>query len=185
MHVDFDCLFDKGLTLPRPELVPFRLTPNMVDGMGVLGYEGTFRRSMEVCISVLRENKDMLLSVIEPFLRDPTVAWGRDGRAQRRGDQNISASHTGGVKPFGDSENKDAENALLRISERLQGVYNIRHPKARRIREAYARRRQSGPFSGLGAGKEDALPLSVPGQVQRLIDEATSEANLAQMYVGK
>jgi hypothetical protein len=30
VHVDFDCLFDKGLTLLRPEIVPFRLTPNMV-----------------------------------------------------------------------------------------------------------------------------------------------------------
>ena len=27
VHVDFDCLFDKGLTLARPEIVPFRLTP--------------------------------------------------------------------------------------------------------------------------------------------------------------
>ena len=33
VHVDFDCLFDKGLTLQRPEIVPFRLTPNMVDAM--------------------------------------------------------------------------------------------------------------------------------------------------------
>lgn len=24
VHVDFDCLFDKGLTLPTPEIVPFR-----------------------------------------------------------------------------------------------------------------------------------------------------------------
>jgi serine/threonine-protein kinase ATR len=33
VHVDFDCLFDKGLTLQKPEIVPFRLTPNMVDAM--------------------------------------------------------------------------------------------------------------------------------------------------------
>ena len=30
IHVDFDCIFDKGLSLQRPEIVPFRLTPNMV-----------------------------------------------------------------------------------------------------------------------------------------------------------
>lgn len=30
IHVDFDCLFDKGLGLKRPEIVPFRLTPNIV-----------------------------------------------------------------------------------------------------------------------------------------------------------
>ena len=32
---------------------------------------------------LLRDNKETLLSVLEPFLRDPTVAWGRSGRAQR------------------------------------------------------------------------------------------------------
>ena len=26
VHVDFSCLFDKGLALEKPELVPFRLT---------------------------------------------------------------------------------------------------------------------------------------------------------------
>lgn len=36
--------FEQGLCLPTPETVPFRLTRDFVDGMGVLGYEGTFRR---------------------------------------------------------------------------------------------------------------------------------------------
>lgn len=33
-------LFDKGQLLNVPEIVPFRLTHNLVDGMGILGYEG-------------------------------------------------------------------------------------------------------------------------------------------------
>ena len=32
--------------------------------------------------------------------------------------------------------------------------------------------------------QDEALPLSVQGQVQRLIDEARAEENLAQMYIG-
>ena len=48
VHVDFDCLFDKGLALARPEIVPFRLTPNMVDAMGPTGFEGVFRAAAEV-----------------------------------------------------------------------------------------------------------------------------------------
>lgn len=35
IHVDFDCLFDKGLGLKRPEIVPFRLTPNIVSKQGI------------------------------------------------------------------------------------------------------------------------------------------------------
>uniref|UniRef100_A0A7S1BX17 non-specific serine/threonine protein kinase n=1 Tax=Corethron hystrix TaxID=216773 RepID=A0A7S1BX17_9STRA len=30
VHVDFDCIFNKGLNLPRPEVIPFRLTVNMI-----------------------------------------------------------------------------------------------------------------------------------------------------------
>ncbi|CAB1117116.1 unnamed protein product [Ectocarpus sp. CCAP 1310/34] len=69
VHVDFDCLFDKGLSLARPEIVPFRLTPSMVDGMGLCGFEGVYRRVMETSMSVLRTNRETLLSVLEPFLQ--------------------------------------------------------------------------------------------------------------------
>ncbi len=37
VHVDFSCLFDKGLELDTPEVVPFRLTQNVVDGLGIAG----------------------------------------------------------------------------------------------------------------------------------------------------
>lgn len=63
------CLFFQGLTLARPEIVPFRLTPSMVDGMGLCGFEGVYRRVMETCMSVLRTNRETLLSVLEPFLQ--------------------------------------------------------------------------------------------------------------------
>lgn len=185
VHVDFDCLFDKGLTLSRPEIVPFRLSLNMIDAMGLTGKEGTFRRTMEVCIGVLRDNKEMLLSVLEPFIRDPTVAWGRVGRAQQRSASTSATSFsTATVAPTINHENADAKLALAKISERLNGVYNIIHPNQDEIVLAYYSRKAIAPSRGIGALKEEALPLSVPGQVQRLIDEATAEANLAQMYVG-
>ena len=63
-HVDFNCLFDKGLTFEKPELVPFRLTHNMVDAMGAYGYEGPFRRSSELTYGLLRQNKDTLMTVL-------------------------------------------------------------------------------------------------------------------------
>lgn len=36
--------FEQGKILPTPETVPFRLTRDIVDGMGVTGTEGVFRR---------------------------------------------------------------------------------------------------------------------------------------------
>ena len=50
VHVDFSCLFDRGLTLERPELVPFRLTQNMLDGFGPAGPDGAFRRCCEITL---------------------------------------------------------------------------------------------------------------------------------------
>lgn len=72
-HVDFNCLFDKGLTFEKPELVPFRLTHNMVDAMGPYGYEGPFRKSCELTYRLLRQSKDTLMTVLETFLYDPTT----------------------------------------------------------------------------------------------------------------
>ena len=52
VHVDFSCLFDKGLLLEKPEMVPFRLTQNIIDGFGVSGHEGVFRRCCEITLEV-------------------------------------------------------------------------------------------------------------------------------------
>ncbi|KAK5108367.1 hypothetical protein LTR62_008397 [Meristemomyces frigidus] len=72
-HVDFNCLFDKGRTFEKPELVPFRLTHNMVDAMGAYGFEGPFRKSAELTLAQLRQNKDTLMTILETFLYDPTT----------------------------------------------------------------------------------------------------------------
>ena len=73
LHVDFNCLFDKGLTFEKPELVPFRLTHNMVDAFGAQGYEGPFRKSCELSLGILRNNEDTLMTILETFLYDPTT----------------------------------------------------------------------------------------------------------------
>jgi len=75
VHVDFNCIFEKGHTFDVPEKVPFRLTQNVVDGFGVTGVEGVFRRACEVTMRILRENKDSLMSVLESFVHDPLVEW--------------------------------------------------------------------------------------------------------------
>ncbi|KAL5332264.1 hypothetical protein BJX70DRAFT_393110 [Aspergillus crustosus] len=73
LHVDFNCLFDKGLTFDKPELVPFRLTQNMVDAFGAYGYNGPFRKTCELSLDLLRQNEDALMTILETFLHDPTT----------------------------------------------------------------------------------------------------------------
>ncbi|KRY77591.1 Serine/threonine-protein kinase ATR, partial [Trichinella pseudospiralis] len=83
VHVDFNCLFNKGEDLEWPELVPFRLTHNMVDAMGPLGCEGAFRKCCELTMQVMRERRGMLRSVLETFLHDPLVEWTRNSNKPR------------------------------------------------------------------------------------------------------
>ncbi|XXH03128.1 hypothetical protein Hte_009521 [Hypoxylon texense] len=79
-HVDFNCLFDKGLTFAQPERVPFRLTHNMVAAMGIYGYEGPFRQCSELTLSILRQQEETLMTILEAFIYDPTLDLQRDKR---------------------------------------------------------------------------------------------------------
>ncbi|KAI0412411.1 phosphatidylinositol 3 [Xylaria grammica] len=79
-HVDFNCLFDKGLTFAQPERVPFRLTHNMVTAMGIYGYEGPFRKCSELTLSILRQQEETLMTILEAFIYDPTLDLQKDKR---------------------------------------------------------------------------------------------------------
>lgn len=48
--------------------MPFRLTRDIIDGMGVTGVEGVFRKCCEETLSVMRTNKEALLTIIEVWL---------------------------------------------------------------------------------------------------------------------
>ncbi|KAK4477252.1 hypothetical protein RD792_016466 [Penstemon davidsonii] len=105
VHVDFSCLFDKGLQLEKPELVPFRLTQNMIDGLGITGYEGTYLRVSEITLSILRAHKETLMSVLETFIHDPLVEWTKSHKSS-------------GVEV----QNPHAQRAINNIEARLRGV---------------------------------------------------------------
>merc|ERR1711957_851699 len=75
VHIDFGITFDQGRALRMPELVPCRLSRDMVDGLGCLGTYGLFRRSCETSLSVLREGSTLVNAVIEVFVHDPIYNW--------------------------------------------------------------------------------------------------------------
>ncbi|EEB96242.1 hypothetical protein MPER_04652, partial [Moniliophthora perniciosa FA553] len=56
--------------LPVPEVVPFRMTEDMVDGMGMSGTEGVFQRCAEETLRVLREGSEIIMTVLEVFRHD-------------------------------------------------------------------------------------------------------------------
>jgi hypothetical protein len=62
----------------------------------------------------------MTFSVIEPFLYDPTVAWGRQGRAQRSVENALNLQKTivnqSKTAITKEEENLEAKEALNRIN---------------------------------------------------------------------
>lgn len=173
VHVDFDCLFDKGLKLAKPEIVPFRLTPNIIDAFGITGYEGVFRRVCEVTMHLLRENKETLRSVLESFIHDPLVEWGRKGKAAQAAPG--ASSVTRSIAEISTDRSKEETRIILKtIDDRLRGIYNLGDAIRPLVSSSH---RSILP-------ENETLPLSVQGQVDKLIHEATSHENLAQMYIG-
>ena len=47
-----------------PERVPFRLTQNLVDGLGPTEHEGVFSSAAESTLAVLKKNADSLLTIL-------------------------------------------------------------------------------------------------------------------------
>ena len=78
VHIDLGISFDQGQLLPIPEEVPFRLTRDMVDGMGIFGVEGNFRGICEQTLATMRENRQLLTAVVETFVYDPLARWSID-----------------------------------------------------------------------------------------------------------
>lgn len=100
IHIDLGVAFDQGTRLPIPETVPFRLTRDLVDGLGITGVEGIFRENCQHTLRVLRQNQDHIKSILEILRYDPLYSWSlsplRKARLQVEGelfkdsDQDIS-----------------------------------------------------------------------------------------------
>lgn len=138
VHIDLGIAFEQGRLLNTPELVPFRMTRDIVDGMGHQGVEGPLRRCMEASARVLRANRDALLTVVEVFIHDPLFKWAlTPARAKRR----QRGGRRGGAAEGGESEEEqdglgalsgaegqvlegsaDATWTILRIKQKLEGT---------------------------------------------------------------
>ena len=103
-HVDMNCLFNKGETLTVPEVVPFRLTHNMVDAFGPVGIEGPYRIACEISLRVMRDEKDVLMSMLRPFVSDPLVDWAKESKDRGDGGVDVGKVH------------------LQRVEDRLSGI---------------------------------------------------------------
>ncbi|XP_062423249.1 serine-protein kinase ATM [Rhea pennata] len=166
VHIDLGVAFEQGKILPTPETVPFRLTRDIVDGMGITGVEGVFRRCCEKTMDVMRNSQEALLTIVQVLLYDPLFDWTMNPLKalylQQRPEDEADMSSTLNADPQecnrkassdDQSFNKVAERVLMRLQEKLKGV-------------------------------EEGTVLSVGGQVNLLIQQAMDPKNLSRLFPG-
>ena len=176
-HIDFGIVFEQGKTLTTPETVPFRLTRDVVDGLGVTGTKGLFTKSCEEVLGVLRGNVGALVTILEVFLHDPLYRFmlspvmarlkqredggGEEGEGGEGGRGEIEQEEWeggGDGDGEGDGEGEVANRTLTKIKQKLNGFED-----------------------GGGATGES---MGVSAQVQLLVSEATSTDNLSKLFQG-
>ncbi|KAF2719778.1 TOR2 phosphatidylinositol 3 and 4-kinase [Polychaeton citri CBS 116435] len=155
VHIDLGVAFEGGRVLPIPELVPFRLTRDIVDGMGITKTEGIFRRCCEFTMDALRGDKDSIMTLLNVLRYDPLQTWGLSPlRAKRMQDAQINTSAITGAAGTGvsgrkkDNEAAEADRALTIVEKKLSKT------------------------------------LSTAATVNELIQQATDERNLATLFMG-
>jgi len=76
LHIDFGDCFEVAVHRDKfPEKIPFRLTRMLVNAMEVSGIEGNFRSTCEAVMSMLRNNDDSVMAMLEAFVYDPLINW--------------------------------------------------------------------------------------------------------------
>jgi ataxia telangiectasia mutated family protein len=156
VHIDLGVAFEMGRVLPVPELVPFRLTRDIVDGMGITKTEGVFRRCCEFTLEALRKEAYSIMTILDVLRYDPLYSWSispvRLAKIQQAQSAAPAATDVGNASERPKeavNESGEAERALTIVNKKLSKT------------------------------------LSVTATVNDLINQASDERNLAVLYSGK
>nr|XP_053628540.1 serine-protein kinase ATM-like [Cherax quadricarinatus] len=119
IHIDLGIAFELGKILPTPETVPFRMTQDIIDGLGVMGVEGPLRQCCEATLGVLRSSGEVLVTLVEVLRHDPLHQW------------TLSPQQVAHLQATGDDEDQAlncvtsvsmADRVVLRVQQKLAGV---------------------------------------------------------------
>ncbi|EHA54132.1 hypothetical protein MGG_14764 [Pyricularia oryzae 70-15] len=159
VHIDLGIAFEMGRILPVPELVPFRLTRDIVDGMGITKTEGVFRRCCEFTMDALREETYSIMTILDVLRYDPLYSWSispvRLAKLQDTTTSRDNETGAPGVDVKAVVENRKVVNEPSEAERALEVVR-----------------------------KKLSKTLSVTATVNDLINQATSERNLACLFSG-
>ncbi|KFY39903.1 hypothetical protein V494_03772 [Pseudogymnoascus sp. VKM F-4513 (FW-928)] len=158
VHIDLGVAFEMGRVLPVPELVPFRLTRDIVDGMGISKTEGVYRRCCEFTLEALRKEADTIMTILDVLRYDPLYTWS--------------------ISPIRLAKLQDAQSAAPPVSTASSTTTNNGKSKGVINEPSEADRALTV------VRKKLSKTLSVTATVNDLINQATDERNLAVLFAG-
>jgi ataxia telangiectasia mutated family protein len=178
VHIDLGVSFEAGRVLPVPEVVPFRLTRDLVDAMGYSKTEGVFRRCCEFTMDTLREERESIMTLLNVLRYDPLVNWSvtpTKAKRMQEGQDTNANNGTGraqSVVPGG----TPAPSGQAMLPEEV-------------IHEGNKKKEQEEQAGEAGRAlsiveKKLSKTLSTKATVNELIQQATDEKNLAVLYMG-
>ncbi|KAL1747593.1 hypothetical protein HDZ31DRAFT_31492 [Schizophyllum fasciatum] len=147
IHIDLGIAFDQGRFLPVPERVPFRMTRDMVDGMGASGTQGVFQRCAEETLRVLRGGSEIIMTVLEVFKHDPLHSWCRKEQERRKAEGDAFFLEDG-LDIEGGASMELANRALSSVARKLDGALSVEFTVNELIAEATDMHRLATIFKG-------------------------------------
>ncbi|CAO2655342.1 Nn.00g104060.m01.CDS01 [Neocucurbitaria sp. VM-36] len=184
VHIDLGVSFEAGRVLPVPEVVPFRLTRDMVDAMGYTKTEGVFRRCCEFTMDTLREERESIMTLLNVLRYDPLVNWSvtpTKAKRMQEGNQDTAAQNgtarSATVGPGGTPAPSGAPVA----SGQVAGEEIVHESNKKREKEEQAG--EAGRALSV-VEKKLSKTLSTKATVNELIQQSTDERNLAVLYMG-
>ena len=157
VHIDLGIAFEQGRVLPVPELVPFRLTRDVVDGMGITKTEGVFRRCCEFTLDALRKESYTIMTILDVLRYDPLYNWSvsplrlkklQANQMEAKEQPEITETDRAVARQERRDEEGEADRALTVVTKKL------------------------------------SKSLSVEAAVNELIQQAMDDKNLALLFAG-
>ena len=162
-----------------PELVPFRLTRNIVDPMGPCGTEGSFQVAAKETVSVLRKNGRDLLTILSAVVADPLYQWQNDPEELQKRQNEKGQQKTSKLKRRKSvSERKSLVPEDSSVAEEGSGPKSKQNDGAIKTINKIKQKLDGYEDSALGEQQ------GVEGQVQLLINSARDPNLLAEMFPG-
>eukprot|EP00160_Parvularia_atlantis_P021198 Unigene9084_Nuclearia_a/m.27779 Unigene9084_Nuclearia_a/g.27779 ORF Unigene9084_Nuclearia_a/g.27779 Unigene9084_Nuclearia_a/m.27779 type:complete len:1010 (+) Unigene9084_Nuclearia_a:3301-6330(+) len=189
--IDFGHSFGSATqNLPVPELIPFRLTRQMITFMGPLGTGGIYTSTMVQSLAALQQAKERLLNAMDVFLKDPLMDWKKE---LRKMEASVGAAKGAGKASSGIAQYAAGKLRLARMKlERANPVAVMEQELAKNHQPAVVQnmehiKRVLAGTPGVNERARREYRAVCPdawAQVSCLIDLATDPAILARCWQG-